>query len=182
MPGGMGESSGRGSVVTIADLAHLEVDCDVKEDFISRIAIGHLAEIAVDAVPDRKYQGRVRNIVPMGDRARATIKVKVEILDADQRLFPDMSSTVYFLPDESAPAEPSSTPRVYCPTDAIVETADGQHVWITDDEDRVHRLKIQPGDASEGRTEIVSGLSGGERVVMRPPADLRDGKLVRVSQ
>jgi HlyD family secretion protein len=37
MPGGMGEASGRGSVVTIADLDHLEVECDVKEDFISRI-------------------------------------------------------------------------------------------------------------------------------------------------
>ena len=95
LPGGMGEASGRGSVVTIADLDHLEVDCDVKEDYISRVSQGSPAEVAVDAVPDRRYQGRVRKIIPMGDRARATIKVKVEILDADERLFPEMSSTVY---------------------------------------------------------------------------------------
>ena len=53
MPGGMGEASGRGSVVTIADLDHLEVECDVKEDFISRITERQQAEVAVDAVPGR---------------------------------------------------------------------------------------------------------------------------------
>ena len=79
MPGGMGEASGRGSVVTIADLEHLEVDCDVKEDFISRVAQGQVAEVAVDAVPGRRYRGVVRKVIPMGDRARATVKVRVEI-------------------------------------------------------------------------------------------------------
>lgn len=82
LPGGLGEGSGRGSVVTIADLDHLEVECDVKEDYISRVTIGQGTEVAVDAVPDRRYAGRVRKIIPMGDRARATIKVKVEILGA----------------------------------------------------------------------------------------------------
>ena len=40
LPGGMGDASGRGSAVTIADLDNLEVDCDVKEDYISRIQSG----------------------------------------------------------------------------------------------------------------------------------------------
>ncbi|MBC8115872.1 MAG: efflux RND transporter periplasmic adaptor subunit, partial [Candidatus Saccharimonas sp.] len=80
LPGGMGEASGRGSAVTVADLEHLEVECDVKEDFISRIVPGQTTEVAVDAVPGFRYQGRVRKIIPMGDRARATIKVKVEIV------------------------------------------------------------------------------------------------------
>ena len=58
LPGGLGDASGRGSVVTIADLAHLDVDCDVKEDYIGRIRPGQSAEVAVDAVPDHRYQGR----------------------------------------------------------------------------------------------------------------------------
>src|SRR6185295_11917375 len=91
LPGGMGEASGRGSVVTVADLEHLEVDCDVKEDYISRVKVDHPAEVAVDAVPGHRYQARVRKIIPMGDRARATIKVKVAIAKVDDRLFPNMS-------------------------------------------------------------------------------------------
>jgi RND family efflux transporter MFP subunit len=182
MPGGMGEASGRGSVVTIADLDHLEVDSDVKEDFISRVEIGQLAEVAVDAVPDRRYKGRVRKIIPMGDRARATIKVKVEILDSDERLFPEMSSTVYFLPDETEPPAEEARRRVFCPTDAILAEGERSYVWIVSDDDRVEQVNIDAGEANNGKTEILSGLSGSERVVLRPPAELQAGQLVKVSE
>jgi RND family efflux transporter MFP subunit len=182
MPGGMGEASGRGSVVTIADLDHLEVDCDVKEDYISRVAIGQPAEVAVDAVPDRRYQGKVRKIIPMGDRARATIKVKVEILDADERLFPEMSSTVYFLPQETDEAKQIAERRIFCPTDAVVAESEAgpSYVWLVDDDNRLRRAEVKPGADASGRTEILDGLAGGERAVIRPPPDLREGQLVKV--
>jgi RND family efflux transporter MFP subunit len=182
MPGGMGESSGRGSVVTIADLERLEVDCDVKEDYIGRVIVGRPAEVAVDAVTDYRYQGRVRKIIPMGDRARATIKVKVEILDADERLFPEMSGTVFFLPDESDVAKDAPEQRIFCPTDAIVTNAEESHVWILDGDDKLQRREVRIGDANDGRTEILAGLEGGERVVVDPPADVRIGQLVTVSE
>lgn len=70
----------------------------------------------MDAVPDRRYLGKVRKIIPMGDRARATVKVKVEILDADVRLFPDMSSTVYFLGEKSKASTKQDQSRVFCET------------------------------------------------------------------
>ncbi|HRA88086.1 MAG TPA: efflux RND transporter periplasmic adaptor subunit, partial [Planctomycetaceae bacterium] len=133
MPGGMGEASGRGSVVTIADLEHLEVDCDVKEDYISRVTEQQLTEVAVDAVPDCRYKGRVRKIIPMGDRARATVKVRVEILNADERLFPEMSSTVYFLPNESEGSTKQGETRTFCPTDAIVKSESETWVWLVTD-------------------------------------------------
>ena len=178
LPGGMGEASGRGSVVTIADLDHLEVECDVKEDFISRIQEGQAAEVAVDAVPDRRYAGSVRKIIPMGDRARATIKVKVEILDADDRLFPEMGANVYFLPDDSE--QVSEKPRVFCPSSAVAGDSQNKFVFIVDDEDRARRVEISPGDERDGRTEVVAGLSGSERVVLEPPASLGPGDLVKV--
>lgn len=180
LPGGMGEASGRGSVVTIADLEHLEVDSDVKEDFIARIKVGRLAEVAVDAVPDHRYQGQVRKIIPMGDRARATIKVKVEILDIDERLFPNMSSTVYFLPEQTTDV-PSDHRRVFARRSAIVDSTSGSYVWIIGDEDRVQRLDIVAGDTHDNRTEIKEGLTGGERVVLDPPDELRDGHRVKLA-
>jgi RND family efflux transporter MFP subunit len=180
LPGGMGESSGRGSVITIADLERLEVDCDVKEDYISRVVTGRSAEVAVDAVPGHRYKGRVRKIIPMGDRARATIKVKVEILDADERLFPDMSGTVYFLPDETEAKPVTAERRVFCPTDAIVASDTDSHVWIIGDDERVRYTEITVGKANDSRTEVVSGLSGGERVVVKPPTELHERQLVRV--
>jgi RND family efflux transporter MFP subunit len=181
LPGGLGEASGRGSVVTIADLDRLEVDCDVKEDYISRVISGSPAEVAVDAVPDRRYKGKVRKIIPMGDRARATIKVKVEIQDADGRLFPEMSGTVYFLTDAGKAPEKTAERRIFCPAGAIVKDGEANHAWVIAN-DRVTRVDVTTGRTHDGRTEIASGLSGGERVVVDPPMDLRGGQLVKVAE
>jgi RND family efflux transporter MFP subunit len=181
LPGGLGEGSGRGSVVTIADLASLEVDCDVKEDYISRVVVDGSAEIAVDAVPGRRYKGKVRKVIPMGDRARATIKVKVSIVDADERLFPEMSGTVYFLPSGNESATASTERRMFCPSDAIMKEADASYVWVVKDE-KAERVKVRVGSQTDNRAEILGGLSGGERVVIKPSADLNEGRLVKVAE
>lgn len=183
LPGGMGEASGRGSVVTVADLDRLEVECDVKEDYISRIRSGSPCEVAVDAVPDRRYAAKVRKVIPMGDRARATIKVKVQILDADERLFPDMSSTVYFLPEAQEKEGDASKKRVFCDSGAVV-TANGKStsVWTIDERTRARLVEVTVGGDKDGRTEILSGLSGGERVIVRPPEDLQDGSAVKLRE
>jgi RND family efflux transporter MFP subunit len=179
LPGGMGEASGRGSAVTVADLDHLEVECDVKEDYISRVVPGRTAEVAVDAVPDYRYQGRVRKIIPMGDRARATIKVQVEIVNVDERLFPNMSATVYFLPDENAATTESSQKRVFCDSAAIGGEAGNQFVWILNDRDRTQQVPVETGAQRDGRTEITAGLTGSERVIIAPPG-IQQGQLVNV--
>jgi len=182
LPGGMGEASGRGSVVTIADLDHLEVDSDVKEDFISRILERQSAEIAVDAVPDRRYKGNVRKIIPMGDRARATVKVKVEITDADSRLFPEMSCTVYFLSMENEASTKQDQSRVFCLTDAIVSADSETFVWVVTSGDRIHKIAVTVGDTKDGRTEIMSGLSGGEKVIVKPSLELKNDVLIKTVQ
>lgn len=168
LPGGTGGNSGRGSVATIADLDHLEIECDVQEGYISRVMRGQDVSITVDAVPDKKYHGIVQKIIPMGDRARATIKVRVEITDADELLFPEMSGTVFFLPDEPSP-QVKDEPRMFLPTSAIdADQQDTQVVWIVDDERRASQISVKIGEDRDGRTEILSGLSGRERVVVNP--------------
>jgi RND family efflux transporter MFP subunit len=183
LPGGMGDASGRGSVVTIADLAHLDVECDVKEDYIARVRPGQLAEVAVDAVPGHRYQGRVWKVIPMGDRARATIKVKVEILDVDERLFPEMSASVFFLPEGDAKPDPSQTnaKRIFTRSAAIAKDDSGSFVWVVSDKLRLARVPVVTAGDQDGRTEIREGLSGGERVVLDPSADLRPDQLVKIS-
>src|SRR5262249_39401140 len=157
------------------------VECDVKEDYISRVVPGQSAEVAVDAVPGRRYEGRVRKVIPMGNRARATIKVKVEIVNVDERLFPDMSAPVYFLPAETSAASATPPRGVFCDNDAIEEDDEGRFVWVADEKDRVRRVDVATGPIRDNRTEITRGLSGGERVVVAPPG-IRAGQRVKVSR
>ena len=184
LPGGMGEASGRGSVVTIADLEHLEVDCDVKEEYISRVTAGGPTEIAVDAVPDRRYRGIVRKVIPMGDRARATIKVKVAITDGDELLFPDMSSTVYFLPPPSTEDDGAdqNQKRIFVDSRAMQTMNDESFVWLLNEQNRAERITVTVAGERDGRMEITSGLTGGERVILDPPSEIADGTLLRESQ
>jgi RND family efflux transporter MFP subunit len=168
LPGGMGGGSGRGSVATIADLNHLQIECDVQEDFISRVKEGQEAEIAIDAVQDKKYHGRVRKIIPMGDRARATIKVQVEIDDADELLFPEMAGTVFFLPSTEQP-DVTDEPRYFCNSSALTTDEQGQqYVWVVDAKKQAARIPVEAGEEKDGRIEILSGVTGKERVIVNP--------------
>jgi HlyD family secretion protein len=182
MPGGMGVASGRGSVATLADLDKLEVDTDVKEDFLGQLRRGQPADVIVDAAPDRHYHGRLREIIPMGDRTRGIVKVKVTILDADERLFPELSATVHFLPLATDQSADSAAKTIFVPKAAIVTTDDDTFVWRLDG-DRVHRVPIAPrGEPKNDMVAVQGGLAGGETVVVHPAADLADNARVRVAE
>jgi RND family efflux transporter MFP subunit len=191
MPGGMGASSGRGAVVTLADLLHLEVEADVKEDYVGRVQKGQRVSVAVAAVPNRRFGGRVRTIIPMGDRAKGTVKVKVQ-LDVEEvkevnrpdtqtfMLFPEMAATVHFQSESTAVTSGQVMPQLYLPASAVQSDANGKFVWQCTD-DRVRRRTIEAGDARDGRLLIQRGLSAGERVVLDPPPDLKEDMLVKVT-
>ncbi len=69
-----------------------------------------------------------------------------------------------------------------CRSRAVAGDSQSKFVFIADDEDRARRVEISPGDERDGRTEVVAGLSGIERVVLEPPARLASdrGDLVKV--
>lgn len=185
MPGGMGVGSGRGSVITLANLNELEVDTDVKEDFLGQLRKGQPAQVVVDAVPDRRYKGRLREIIPMGDRTRGIVKVKVSILDADERLFPDLAATVNFLPDSAGTEEGANQALkkgVFAPSAAVRTEGEEKFVWVLEGE-LVRRTTIQTaGEPHDGLVEVKNGLIGGERVVVSPPAGLKDGDRVKTEE
>ncbi len=188
MPGGMGASSGRGSVITLAKLDELEVDTDVKEDYLGQLRKGQPTQVVVDAVPNHRYNGRLREIIPMGDRTRGIVKVKVTILDPDERLFPELSATVLFLPDASEDvsdedsANQSLQKGVFVPVAALERAGDQRFVWLLE-QDRVRKLLVAAeGEPHEGLIAVEGDLAGGERVVVDPPPGLKDGDQVKQAE
>lgn len=184
MPGGMGAASGRGSVVTLADLLNLEVEADVKENYVSRVRKNQEVSVAVDAVPNHRFGGRVRSIIPMGDRAKGTVKVKV-ILNVDEvaqvndprtetfTLFPEMAATVYFISEGKAATTGVVEPQVLAPKQAIKTDAKGAYVWQVIDQ-RATRTAVETGEEQDGRVRILRGLKGGERVVIDAPPEMQE--------
>ncbi|HUY33564.1 MAG TPA: efflux RND transporter periplasmic adaptor subunit [Pirellulales bacterium] len=179
MPGGTGAASGRGSVATLADLGALEVDTDVKEDYLAQIRRGQPADVLVDAVPDRRYRGRLREIIPMGDRTRGIVKVKVEVLDADERLFPELSATIHFLPEEDEAAAGDASQALFVPVAAVVHAEGAAFVWRLAGE-RAEQVSVTVvGKPRDGLLRVEGALAGGETVIADPPAELTSETKVR---
>ncbi len=166
----------RGAVVTMADLATLEVEVDVNEAYIARVKGGQRARITLDAYPDTAFRGSVRQVVPTADRQRATVQVKVSILDHDPRILPEMGAKVEFLED----AEPAATAarRITVPAAAVRSENGRAVVWVVRN-DRVERREVDAGPVSGNLREIRSGLSGGELLVVGGLESPRDGQRVR---
>ncbi len=169
----------RGAVVTMADLETLEVEVDVNEAYIAQIKSGQPVIITLDAYPDTTYRGVVRQIVPTADRQRATVQVKVSILDRDPRILPEMGTRVDFMQAADTVAADPAASRIFVPSSAVRDEQGQPVVWVVR-EGRVFRTAVTAGPVSGGRREIRSGLSGGEQVVVAGPAVLEDGASVRV--
>jgi len=171
----------RGAVVTMADLTSLEVEVDVNEAYIARISGGQPARITLDAYPDTTFRGRVRQVVPTADRQRATVQVKVAILDRDRRILPEMAARVDFLETaQTSPAAPAGPPRIRVPADAVREREGQSVVWLV----RAGRLELRPvtaGPVSAGFREVSAGLSGGELLLTGGVEEPRAGMKVSVA-
>jgi len=180
-PSSAGGGLTRTAIVTMADLTTLEVEVDVNEAYIARIANAQPAHIVLDAYPDTSFRGQVRQVVPTADRDKATVQVKVSILDHDPRILPEMGAKVVFEESASSSAAPATTvaERVLVPKGALVRDANGARVWLVE-KGRAHPKSVEAGLERGDRVEIRSGLVGGENVILDPPSGLQDGARVRV--
>jgi RND family efflux transporter MFP subunit len=173
----------RGAVVTLADLQTLEVEVDVNEAYIARIRGDAPARITLDAYPDTAFRGVVRQVVPTADRQRATVQVKVTILDHDPRILPEMGAKVDFLEPDStskvAAAGPPPKAVVRVPAAAVKTDAGTSVVWIVR-EGRLVRRPVQTGPVSAGFLEVRSGLNGGEQILVSGVESPKEGMKVKV--
>jgi HlyD family secretion protein len=179
-PSSAGGGLTRTAIVTMADLTTLEVEADVNEAFISQVRNGQPASITLDAYPDTSFAGRVRQVVPTADRQRATVLVKVAILDRDPRVLPEMQARVVFVAERDSTLA-ASPRRVTVPPAAVVEVNGTKSVWIVE-EGRARVRVITVGAERDDAVEIRTGLSGGETVIVSPPAGLSEGGRVRVRE
>jgi RND family efflux transporter MFP subunit len=181
IPPGVNISTASGAIVALADLDTLEVEVDVAEANVARLAQKQPAEVIVEAFPDRKYTGVLRQVIPTADRTRATVMVKVTILDKDANLKPEMSAKVTFVaPAVAAASPPASGARVVLVPRAAVVTRDGASHVFTIIGDVVKPTPVTLGPTRQDQVVVTGGLSGEETIVARPPDSLKSGDRVRL--
>jgi HlyD family secretion protein len=171
-------SDSKGAVVTIADMKTLEVEADVAESNIAKIAVDQPCEIQLDALPDVRFAGRVSRTVPTVDRSKATVLVKVRFVERDARVLPDMSAKVAFLSKPVPPGE--DKPIVAVQPNAVV-TRNGKKVVFLVEQDHVREAPVTTGERI-GELVAVQGVKPGDTLVLAPGEHLEDGARITLTK
>ncbi len=172
----VGERGAKGYVVTLADLNDLRVELDISQNDFSKLGPRQKGVITVDAYPDRKWEGAIDEISPEANRQKATVQVKVKVLNPDQYLRPEMNASVAFLAEERPGASvQAGKPVVFIPP----STVRSDKVYIVVNGKVVERAIRTSGNTPQG-LRVEDGLIGGEDLVVNPPAELKDGMKVQV--
>jgi len=170
-----------GAVVTIADLATLEVGVDVNESYIARLAVGGPADVVLDAHPELHFPATIRTIYPSADRDRATIPVRVAFTQTDPRIRPDLGAKVSFLERPVAGGIRVMPKTLRVPRAALRERGGETIVWVLR-EGKLRANVITPGESTGEEVAVLSGLSEGDQVLLAGVRAPRDGQRVRVAQ
>lgn len=173
----VGERGAKGYVVSLADLNDLEVELDISQADFAKLGPRQRGIITTDAFPDIKYDGVIKEISPEANRQKATVQVKVKVLNPDDRLRPEMNASVAFVADAKPASSKSSTPLVVVPASAVRDGA----VFVMLGGKAVRR-PVKSGATTSQGVVISQGLIGGEDLIANPPAELKDGDRVRPKQ
>lgn len=171
--GFVGDKGAKGYIVTMADLNDLQVELDIPQSDFPKLGPQQKGTVTTDAYPDKRYQGAIEQVSPEADRAKATVQVKVHVLNPDDYLRPDMNATVSFYNDVKTGATPAAERIIVVPQGAV---QNGNVFAVVNGRARKKQVSVR-GTSDKG-VLIASGLIGGEELIVSPPANLKDGQKV----
>ena len=169
----------RGSVVALADLSDLQVELDISQNDFAKLGSKQRAVVTTDAYPDREYKGIIDEISPEGNRQKATVQVKVKILNPDDYLRPEENANVRFLGEENNKQTQVST-GVIVPSNAVRDSNGKKTVLVAFNGRAVSREIKVVSQRSNGY--LVDGLTGGEDIIVNAPSELKEGDRIRIKQ
>ena len=171
----------RTGISTIVDMKSLEIEVDVNESYINRVRPGQPVSATLDAYPDWQIPANVITLVPTADRQKATVLVRIGFQKLDPRILPDMGVKVTFLREAGSDTAdlPMARAVTLVPQAAVRKDGDSSFVFVVR-RDTVERRVVKTGGTDGDRLEVLAGLNGGDRVVVSPPPELAEGKLIVV--
>ncbi len=164
-------------ICTIVDMESLEVEVDVNEAFINRVKPGQPVITNLNAYPKWDIPSEVIAIIPTADRNKATVKVRIALLEKDERVLPDMGSRVSFLKKVETQSREEAKEGVMIPLAALAILDDQSTVQVIDGSQiKLTRVKVAEETANYAR--IIEGLSSGMTVVAKFDKELENNKKV----
>ena len=179
--GFVGDRGAKGYVVSIADLNDLRVELDISQNDFAKVSAKQPCSIVTDAYPDRKYKGEVDLISPEANRQKATVQVRVKVLNPDELLKPDMNATVSFLSVNKGEATSTPAPAPRASIKVPASAVRGGAVFVVENGRAIKRTVDVIKSVGARDVEVRKGLIGGEDLIVSPPETLQDGASVNAT-
>ena len=170
-------ANAKAAVVTMADLGTLYVEADVSEVYLEKVKKNQPCIIVLDALPDKIFDGYVHRIVPTVDRTKSSIIVKVKFNEIDSQIMPDMSAKVTFL--ERQLKDDERKKNIIISTDAVRIEEGRYNVFVVKD-DFVEKREIKVSKEVNDYLYVSDGLKGGEKIVLKPPKNLKNKSKIKI--
>lgn len=147
-------------ILTVADLSQMQIETQVDESDIGKVAVGQKATFTVDAYPGKVFTGIVSSV-----SQKATVQQNVVyygvIIDVDaasQGIKPSMTARVSIAVGESKNA-------LTVPLSAVKQSKN-QHYVVVQKNGQTQNVNVTTGLTSDDRIEITSGLTEGDKIVI----------------
>ena len=156
-------------ILQIVNLATMVTQGNVPERNIAKLTIGNPANVMVDAVPGRGFEGVVARIAPVLDAATRSALIEIDIPNREMVLKAEMFARISL--DLGSLRDATLIPR-----DGLVYRGQDPGVYIVEgDGNRPIFRVIETGMTREGQIEVLGNLDAGTRIVGRGATMLRDG-------
>ena len=142
---------------TIVDLSHVWIMADVFEYEAPNIRVGQTARVSIQAIPGKVFNARIDFLQPQVDPMTRTLKVRLNMDNPGVLLKPDMYADVEF--------QVNIPSRLTVPADAVLNAGERKTVFIDRGNGYFEPRQVKTGEREGDRIQILSGLTGGERVV-----------------
>ena len=143
----------------INGLSTVWVNLDVPEAMAAAVRPGATLTASVPAYPGETFKGRVSAVLPEVNAATRTLRARVELSNPAAKLKPGMFAAVKIDPGAGA-AE-----AVVVPSESVIVTGERSVVFVDRGGGRYEPVNVKIGGEEGGKTEVLEGLKGGEKVV-----------------
>jgi membrane fusion protein, copper/silver efflux system len=144
----------------LADLSTVWVEADIYEQDLRFVRLGEAVEVEIAAYPGERFAGRVSYVYPEVRPETRTARVRAALSNPGGRIKPGMFATVGI-------EAPISERAVVIPRDAVMYSGTHAMVFVEDAPGMYRMREVRVGGDDAGKTQILSGLLAGERVVAR---------------
>jgi membrane fusion protein (multidrug efflux system) len=166
------EVSSATPIVELGSLDRLKVETAVPERFVGKIKVGRSALLSFDAYPGETFRARVAEMNPALDPVSRSMDITLEFNDPKRQVKAGMFAEIRLVTEVRSNA-------LTVPADSVINRGGKQIVFVLEGTNATER-EVATGLSVDGMTEVVSGLSVNEMVVIRGQTLLDDGAKVRV--